>query len=122
MIRRHRGRRGNLFWGLLLITLGTIFLLEQFQVIPEVYWERWWPGFVMLLGVDRMIRPGHAGHIGSGVMFTLLGLWFFAVEYGYRGLTWHNSWPIALVAVGAGIVARAIASRFMPDEGEVPNV
>jgi hypothetical protein len=118
--RRRRSR--DLFWGLLLITLGTIFLLEQMQVMPGIAWERWWPGFVILFGLDRLLRPAHAGHVGSGVSFLLLGLWFFAVEFGYRGLEWHNSWPLALVAMGAGIVARAIATRFMPDRGEVHDV
>ncbi len=119
---RRRRRSGNLFWGFLLITLGTLFLLEEMNLMPGIAWERWWPGFVILLGLDRLLRPAHAGHVGSGVTFLLLGLWFFAAEFHYRGLDWNTSWPLSLVAVGAGIVTRAIASRFMPDKGEVPDV
>jgi hypothetical protein len=37
-----------------------------------------------------------------------------AANAGWYGLTWRNSWPLALVAVGAGIVVRALAGQFLP--------
>jgi hypothetical protein len=75
--------------------------------------------FLVVPGLARLIRPAHAGHVGNGVTSILLGAWFFAVQFEWRGLDWHNSWPLALVAVGAGMVSRSIAARFMPDRWEV---
>jgi len=37
------------------------------------------------------------------------------VESHWRGLTWANSWPLVLAAIGAGIVAHAAASLFLPE-------
>jgi hypothetical protein len=103
----------------MLIALGAVFLLERGGYIPSIYWGHWWPGILTMFGILRLVLPRHAGHIGSGVTMILLSAWFFAVEYGWYGLGWHNSWPLALVASGAGMVARAIACRFLPDRREV---
>jgi hypothetical protein len=43
-----------------------------------------------------------------------------ACEFGWYGLDYHNSWPLVLVAVGAGIVVRALGGepkRRVPEGG-----
>jgi hypothetical protein len=37
------------------------------------------------------------------------------VESHWHGLTWGNSWPLALAAIGVGIVTHAIAGLFLPE-------
>jgi hypothetical protein len=118
-VRERRRKSDGFFWGFVLIALGVVFLHERTGVIPEVLWGRWWPMFLVLPGFLRLIRPAHAGHVGNGVSMLLLGAWFFAVQFEWHGLTWHNSWPLGLVAAGAGMVSRAIASRFLPERWEV---
>ena len=103
-------------WGVILILLGVVFLAERIGWLPA--WASgfaWWPLFVMLLAVPRLVRPRHAGHIGNGVFFVLIGVWFLFAANGWYGLQWHNSWPLALVAAGAGTVVRVLASRWLPD-------
>src|SRR5437899_2650381 len=106
---------GRLGWGLLLMLLGALFMLERYGWIPEWSSFHWWPLIVMFIGLWRLIRPTRARHVGSGVTLLLLGGWFLAASNDWHGLDWHNSWPLALVAVGAGMVARAIAARWLPD-------
>lgn len=53
-------RRGNIFWGVMLIVLGSLFFLQRSGVIADVFgW--FWPVFIMMLGgwilFSRMI-PG----------------------------------------------------------------
>ncbi|HET7377043.1 MAG TPA: DUF5668 domain-containing protein [Anaerolineae bacterium] len=50
-------RRGSLVWPLILITLGVLFLLANFQVIPDVgeFIGRWWPAILILLGLEALL-------------------------------------------------------------------
>jgi hypothetical protein len=42
-------------------------------------------------------------------------LWLVLVTNRMFGLSWYNSWPIALVSAGTGTVAHAIAAHWLPD-------
>jgi hypothetical protein len=57
-------RRGNLFWGGVLVLLGVLFLLQAQGLIHDV-WRLAWPLFVMLLGVwiltDRFLSGWTGG-------------------------------------------------------------
>jgi hypothetical protein len=44
-------------------------------------------------------------------MSLLLAAWFFAVTFDWGGLTYANSWPLALVAIGVGVVIGAITGE-----------
>jgi hypothetical protein len=96
-----------------------VLLAERFDIFPTRAWHfTWWALIVIVLGVGGFLRRRHAGDVGNGVMFVLLGTWFLLVSNDQFGLTWRNSWPLALVAAGAGTIAKAIASRWLPDEGQ----
>lgn len=116
-MKRDRGDwGGGLGVGLILIVLGVTFLLERMGYVDHSIWHRWWPAVVIAFGLAKLVRPRHAEHLGSGVTTTLIGCWLLAANEGWYGLTWMNSWPLALVAGGTGMVVRAIATRYMPDE------
>jgi hypothetical protein len=50
-------RRGSIVWPLALITLGVLFLLANFKVIPDVgeFIGKWWPAILILLGLEVLI-------------------------------------------------------------------
>lgn len=109
------GRNGSLAFGLILITVGVALWLEQQNLIPEGFWRNGWPWIIVLLASIQIVTARTANRFGDGVSFTLLGLWLVAVQSHWHGLTWRNSWPLSLAAMGSGIVAHAIAGLFMPD-------
>ena len=90
-------------WGLFLIALGVLLLIERFGpwAIPSI--GRLWPAVLFAFAVSRLTE----GRLGGALTFAGLGTWFFAVEFHWYGFDWGNSWPLALVAVGLGIVVRA---------------
>ena len=116
-----RTRAGNLFGGTVMIVLGVGFLLAQMDILSDDFihtWWTYWPAVLIVIGLFRLVRPRHARDIGSGVTSILFGLWFFANKFEWWGLTWRTSWPIALMAVGAGMVVRSVAATFMTDDSE----
>jgi hypothetical protein len=94
-------------WGVFLIVLGGIFLLERFggPAMPDI--GQLWPLVFYAIAVIHVFER----RAGSALTMFLLGSWFLAVQFEWLGFTWHNSWPLALVAVGAGIVIRALTGE-----------
>ena len=106
----------GILWGLSLVALGVVFLLVQRDLLPRhlfYSWWTWWPAILILIGLVKLARPGTPEDVGSGVSTILFGLWFFATQNEWYGLRWRNSWPLALVAVGAGMMAKAVAAGVM---------
>jgi len=115
MRRGRRGAASGIVWGVALIAMGTLFLLAEQGLVPRDWmwnWWNWWPAVLIVVGLVRLVRPNGPRDVGRGVTTILLGLWFFANLYEWYGLRWHNSWPLALVAVGAGTMTGAIATAL----------
>lgn len=107
----------RMFWGMALISMGIVLMAVQIGAVPDWFeGYQWWGGVVVFLGLAMMISAKRAENVGNGVMFVFLGLWFVIVSNRLFGFSWYNSWPLALVAVGAGHVAQAIAAHWLPDE------
>jgi hypothetical protein len=67
----------------------------------------------------QILTATTAGRLADGVFFGCIGVWLVLVESRWHGLTYGNSWPLTLVAVGASYVVKAIAGSFLP---ETPHV
>lgn len=107
---------GGLLTGLVVLGLGVLFLLREFGVTKWSFLVHgWWALLVVVLGLAKLLSARGAKKVGEGVTLTLLGVWLFVVHTGQYGLTYGNSWPLVLVAVGAGMMARAIARHWIPD-------
>ena len=110
----------RLIWGVVLMLYGGLFIAERFGVLPPWAIEfRWWPLIVITIGLSKFILPRSADDVGSGVTLTMLGMWFLLVSNEWFGLDWMNSWPLALVAAGAGMVVRSLAGFWLPDQKRI---
>ena len=121
MRKRERDPRAGLIWGVGLVVLGVGFLLVQQDILPRHYlytWWTWWPAIMLAIGVSRLVQPRRPDEIGGGVSMILFGLWLFANYFGWYGLTFRTSWPLALVAAGAGMMATAIAASMWREPSE----
>jgi hypothetical protein len=104
--KRPRPHR-QILWGLFLMALGGVFLLDRTGIVEMPSIWRFWPTVLLVMGACRVYER----RWGSGAMLALMGLAFFAAEFGWAGLGYHNFWPLLLVAVGVGVVIRAISGE-----------
>ena len=89
---------------------------ERVLVLPDWWGDfHWWPLIPMGLGLVMTFLARTSDDFGTGVMITLFGLWFVVASNGFFGLTWKNSWPLALVAAGLGTVMHGIAGNWLPE-------
>ena len=97
----------RLIWGAFLMAIGSAFLLDRLHLVELPSLGSMWPAVFLVIAVGRVAE----GQLGSALTFLLLGTWFFACEFGWYGLDYGNSWPLVLIAVGAGIVVRALGGE-----------
>jgi hypothetical protein len=105
MPRDERSRATKrLIWGIFLIGVGSVFLLDHLGIVEIPSLSNLWPAVFFLFAVGRIVE----GQFGSALTNLLIGVWLFACVFGWHGLRYGNSWPIVLIAIGAGIVVRAV--------------
>ena len=110
------GRRSaSVAWGLILIVLGVVLWMEQQDLIPRGYWRHGWPWLIIIMSAIQLVTAHSAHRLGDAVTFGLIGVWCLLVTSHWHGLTWINSWPLSLVAVGVGMLSRVVAGMFLDD-------
>jgi Domain of unknown function (DUF5668) len=100
--------RGALVWGIVLVLLGLVFLLNNFNVVPGGVLD-WWPVLVLgagvwLLGQGLTRRRG--GGLVSGTVLLALGTFWLLSNFGR--VDDQLFVPILLIAIGVGLLLRSL--------------
>lgn len=110
--------RKQIMWGLVLIALGVIFLLDRMDiVVADTLWH-YWPLLLVVAGINQTIGYPSARQFRSGLWTIFTGLWLFAVFENLFGLTFRNSWPLFLLMGGALMVLTPVFNRRFPQSKE----
>jgi hypothetical protein len=93
----------------MLIAVGVLFLLDRLHVADfgDVV-RMYWPMIVVIFGISHLLRRES---VWSGVWLISAGVWLQCVRLHLLGLTYSNSWPLMLIALGAGVTLRALTDR-----------
>jgi len=91
---------------LMLIAIGLLFLLDRLRIedfgdLMRMYW----PCIIILFGISHLLR---FETVWSGVWLVTVGVWLQMAHLHLFGLTFKNSWPLFLIAIGSGITLRAL--------------
>ena len=108
--------RRRLAHGLLLVGLGVLFLAVE---LGEVAWrdlKPYWPALVSLVGLTQLFAARHAEEASQGLFGIFLGAWLYASGQGLWGLSYRNSWPVLLLALGLVKIATYLATRLTHKE------
>lgn len=102
--------RGGWIVGLVLIAVGTVFLLQNSGMV--VFVGNWWALFILIPAVAAFTRawalyqqagrltPEAIGLITGGLIpLTIALIFLFNFDFGY-------AWPVLLLVIGAGMLLR----------------
>jgi hypothetical protein len=103
-------------FGLMVMALGLLLLLDRLEVITFELSTRLWPWVPILASVARMISPGHHADgrprkRAPGVWLLFVGVWGLINEYRVYGLYYPTSWPLLMVGGGLMLVWGAFDTR-----------
>lgn len=107
-------RREGFVYGIMLVAFGIAVLTERIGVRDLWDWWTWTPYLFMALGIAKILVWESAGAVGSGITTALGGLFWFAVTREWYGLEIETGWPLVLVAIGAGMVAKTVLRPLFP--------
>jgi hypothetical protein len=109
--RRDNSRSSGWIWGIILILLGTIFLLDTAGILRL---ENWWAVFILIpaLGSFKNAYDNYHTHgrLTSEARGSVLGgviLTFVAAIFLF-GLSFGALWPVLLVLAGAALLVNAL--------------
>ncbi len=115
----HRSQ-GRIFWGLLLVVLGVLFLLDRAGTLDfGDLVARFWPVIFILIGVSILLSNNFR-NAGSGIFFILFGTFFLLLRLRiFDQAVWRYLWPLAIIAVGLWILLRP---AWHPDRKRTPEM
>jgi hypothetical protein len=107
---RHKRATAAVF-GVLLIGVGALFLLQNFGYIDAGQVGDWWPLLLIGFGTASLIAPKDPGDSATGAAVAALGAFFLLRNFDVIHWRFQDIWPAFLVLAGISLIARAIAER-----------
>ncbi len=115
--RRHRhahhpGHR--ILFGLGVIGVGVLALLDNLHVFGLPLLRTFWPLALVLFGLARLVWPRHAGSWLFGTALIVVGGVLTAQNLGYTAFELRDWWPVLVILVGLSILLRGVFPRRLP--------
>ena len=117
--KEHRTGRGGLVFGLLLITIGVILLVDNFY--PGLGFTRLWPVIIIAWGfavlVSGLVPPFDFSKPLDGILIGTIGL---VLLYNTLGIVPYSFWlelvtlwPVLIIALGFSILGGVTRNRII---------
>jgi predicted membrane protein len=103
-----RPSSGRIFWGLVLILLGVLFLLDQMgRADFGDLISRWWPLILVAIGLWQLISSNFQ-ELAGGLFMIALGAIFQLAKLEILGRNlWHYVWPALIIGLGLWVLLGA---------------
>lgn len=107
--RQGRGDHNSLVPGLILVLIGSAFLLDHMGILPVDHLWRLWPVILIVVGAVKLVESCNRA---GGAILVLLGAFFLLTNLGILRISWQEAWPILLIGVGVVMIFGRV---FLPD-------
>ena len=95
----------RLVFGLVVVTFGVIFLLDELGLANAYSILRYWAVIPLGYGLMRLTGTWCRQQLTAGLIFTLVGAWMLLRSLGVLPFGLHDFWPLIIIAVGVMMVA-----------------
>jgi hypothetical protein len=89
--------------GLFMLVAGVLFILDHQGVLEFSHYARYWPVFIIALGLAKLMQP--SGRV-FGVLAVFFGTWALLDKLGVVVFDWDYVWPLFLVVLGGSMILR----------------
>lgn len=122
---QNRSGPGGALMGVLILSAGVLFLLQNLGILDIHQIWNYWPLILVALGLSRMMMaPGWAGRILGGSVALIAGLWVLHNIGVIPGNIGRILWPVWVIAFGLSMLLRnrGDGHRFMgQSRGTMPG-
>jgi predicted membrane protein len=110
-----RGSRitSRLVLGLIVLSLGALWTLDNLGVVDSGPILKWWPTLLIGLGVAKLFGVGSSRNVAAGTLFMVVGVWLLAGGLGIGWVDLSILWPLILVVIGVNLVIRSYRAQTL---------
>jgi predicted membrane protein len=104
----HRHHSGAVGFGVVIVIVGALLLLNNLGIFPIRDIFRYWPVALIALGLVKALDARDArGQVGGGVI-VLVGAWLLAdrLDLSFFPFHFHQFWPILLIGLGVLLILK----------------
>ncbi len=107
-----RNAFGRIFWGLVLIVVGVLFLLDRMGRLDfGTVFSKYWPLILILAGIVHLVANNFR-NVAGGIVLIVIGGFFMLTKLDVLGKSaWHYVWPILIIILGLWILLGLSARR-----------
>ena len=112
---------GRLIFGLIVMTLGVLWTLDNLGLVDSDRVLRWWPTVIIAIGAAKLVGLATRQHLVWGATFVVAGLLLLAGQLGLTRIGLEDLWPLLLILLGIQLVTRAFHARGPLDSVDDPS-
>jgi len=128
-MRPHRTRRHRhshhpahrVIFGLGVIGIGTLALLDNLNTFGMPLLRTFWPLALVLFGLSRIVWPRHAGNWVFGIALVIVGSVMTAQNLDLVSIRLRDWWPVFIILAGASILLRGLFPHYRRDFVDTPS-
>lgn len=102
---------GAMVAGVVIITVGTILLLNQLGVLPHVVTLHFWPVVLVVIGLIKLLSGNDGGDRVFGGCMIAAGIVLQTNALGITHITWSHAWPAIVIMVGVMLVVHGVTGK-----------
>ncbi len=106
-----RRSQGSLVTGILLLVVGFVLMMQNFDLIYIGSIWSFWPFILVIAGIVKLLYAGDARTFGAGLWLIFLGVWLYVSIQHVYGLDFGSTWPALIIAWGLSIVWKSFARQ-----------
>lgn len=107
---------GRFLFGLFIIIVGTLFTLDNLDLVDAGRYLRYWPAGLIAIGLAQVVQACSTGGRVGGLIWMGIGTWLLLDVLDLVHVNVWELWPILLVIIGAAMIWRT----FVPGWRRAP--
>lgn len=121
MNRHHSKLTSQLWVGALAITIGLIFLFDNFGLVEARDIMRFWPVIFIVIGAVKIVQGRSVPSYFVGGVFIAVGAMMIAHKLGLIYFRMRDWWPVFLIVIGIAVLLKAWYRRLPQGSSEVTD-
>jgi len=106
-----RGLWGAFLFGISILTLGVVLLLDNFGVIDGKILAPYWPVLIVIAGFSHLVPPADWRRVAWGLWWIAVGAIILLNNLGVIAVGIWDLWPMILLIVGAHLTLTGRGDR-----------
>jgi len=105
--KKRRAFDGRIIFGLLVVAVGVLLLLNRLDMGVDFSLHTYWPSILIIIGLWKILSPGWSRDVMAGGLMVVVGSLFQLNNLGYISFWWGDLWPLLIIFVGLSIIQRS---------------